>query len=290
MILILLIVFAAVLFFILWRLRFGYTPPGFPQALCYHKICRQFCFEGTWTTPERFFGQIDFLLSRGYTFINENEFLTSLDNPSRDNDKKLLLTFDDGYEEIIDLVIPGLQFRNVPALVFLVAGYSGRTNSWDLSLGRRSFKHISWEEAVELKSQGVHFGSHGFTHADLTQLSVEGCKEEMQRSKDMLEDRLGAVVRSFSYPFGRYNRKIKKIAADVGYEAAFSLYPAHTNGIIDRYALRRNGIYIIDSHRTVLRKLEPGPLYWLEETKCRAINGIAVLTPLIKRFCSPRGS
>ena len=55
------------------------------------------------------------------------------------------------------------------------------------------------------------------------------------------------------------------------------------NDVIDRYALRRNGVYIIDSRGSVRRKLERLPFSWFEEMKCRGINGVAVATPILKK-------
>lgn len=74
----------------------------------------------------------------------------------------------------------------------------------------------------------------------------------------------------------------------MGYEAGFSLYPYHHNSRVERYALRRNGVYVIDAPRWVARKLGRNRVFWLEEMKCRAINAVAVLTPLLKRSGRPR--
>ncbi len=288
--------------YLMWKLKYRHPPAGLPQALCYHKITRKFCFEGTWTTPERFFAQIDFLLERGYRFIDEKMFLTSLDSvvldslgtesekkvtnyerPS-DGDRRLFLTFDDGYAGIYRHVFPGLQEREIPFHVFIVTDFAGRGNTWDLSLGRRSFRHLSWDEAREMADRGVSFGSHGATHRDLTRLSDTECSKELDRSKSAIEDNLGISVQSFSYPFGRYDGRIKCLIRDAGYRAAFSLYPSQPNEQIDSFALRRNGVYIIDTRGAILRKLERRLLSWFEEMKCRMINGVAVATPLIKDF------
>lgn len=269
--------------FAVWRVRFGYPPRNRPQALCYHKITSAFCFEGTWTTPKRFIGHIDYLLERGYSFIDETEYLACLDAEPGAGPHRILLTFDDGYRELVRHVSEDLAKRGVPALVFLVPGYAGMQNRWELGLGRRPFFHLSWEEARELQRRGMAFGSHGMTHADLTMLDPDECRKELQLSKRMIEEALECEVRCLSYPFGRSNDAVKTMARETGYRAAFSLYPNHSNAAVDRWALRRNAVYIIDSRRSITAKLEPGPFFWLEEMKCRAINAAAVLTPLLKR-------
>lgn len=279
-----LIAIALVSLYAVWKLRFRSPAPRSPQVLCYHKVTNRFSLEGTWLTPRRFTGHIDYLLERGYTFIDETAYLAALGTPTPPGAGQLLLTFDDGYRRSIEHVIERLEERNIPALIFLVAGFAGRRNRWDLTFGGRADIHLSWSDARELRERGISFGSHGLTHEDLTMLSPERCREELIRSKLTIEENIGCEVKCVSYPFGRYSDAVRSAAAAAGYQAAFSLYPAHPNDCIDRFALRRNGVYLIDSRGALRRKLEPGPLYWLEEMKCRAINATAVITPLIKRL------
>jgi len=283
---ILVVVFTAT--YLYWRFRYGGVPAGRPQVLCFHKISERFCWEGTWTTPRRFFAYVDRLRSLGYNFITMEEYLATLGEPAEGGDaptdgRRLLLTFDDGYSDLFELVLPGLESRAVPFHVFLVTEYIGRNNEWDVSLGRRPFRHLDWPEIVEMANRGVTFGSHGATHADLRGLSRERLRDELARSRTTLEERLGPGVRTLSYPFGRFDSSVESMAREAGFEAAFSLYPPHLNSKFDRFAIRRNAVYIIDPISMIETKLEAGPLFWLEEIKCRAINGVAALTPLIKR-------
>jgi peptidoglycan/xylan/chitin deacetylase (PgdA/CDA1 family) len=284
MILGILVVAVLSLLYGIWKVKYRHPAPGRPQVLCYHKITKRFCFEGTWTTPSRFFAQIDHLSSRGYRFINESEFLAAIERPQDGGETSLFLTFDDGYEEIYQLVLPGLIERSIPLHVFLVTDYCGCDNKWDLSLGRRPFRHLSWAQVEGMAGKGVTFGSHGATHRDIIRLSEQECLEELMRSKQAIEERLDKPVRTFSYPFGRYNDELKILTRRSGYEAAFSLYPSHGNKRVDRFALRRNGVYIIDTRGSILRKLERRRCSWFEEMKCRSINGVAALTPVLKAF------
>lgn len=266
-----------------WRNNYRYPPPTPPQVLCYHKVSRRFCWEGTWTTPRRFFAAIDRLRRRGYHFIGEDDYLAALSSPRDDDDRRLFLTFDDGYAEVHTEVFAGLVQRAVPFHVFLLTDYVGRANDWDLSLGRRPFRHASWEEIGEMAGAGVSFGSHSATHRDLVRTTEDQLAREVAGSKRAIEDALGIRVRTFSYPFGRYDDAVMSAVEAAGYEAAFSLYPRHCNEHVDRYALRRNGVYIIDPSWAVEAKLRPSAYFWFEEMKCRSINAVAALTPILKK-------
>ncbi len=279
------VVIAALLvtLFLVWKVRYRYPPADIPQSLCYHKISDGFLWEGTWMTSGRFLEQIDTLKSGGYEFVDEAAFVHAVANPAPGASRKILLTFDDGYEELHDIYVGELERRGVPLLVFLPTDYVGRTNDWDLSLGRKRSRHLSWDQIRDLAERGVRFGSHGASHRDLTRLPPEDLADEIARSKTEIEEKTGQAVTSFSYPFGRYNTRVRQAVRDSGFTAAFSLYPPHSNEAVDPLALRRNGVYIIDTLFTIGCKLTRNPLFWFEEMKCRTINQVAVLTPLLKR-------
>jgi peptidoglycan/xylan/chitin deacetylase (PgdA/CDA1 family) len=280
---------ALVFLYVRWRVAYGYPPEDVPTVLCYHKLSTRFRLEGTWVTPRRFADQMERLLDRGYRFIGEDEFYGILsrrsaersDTPARSKD--ILLTFDDGYEGIYEVFLEHLAPRRLPALVFVITDYAGRRNTWDLSLGRPAVRHLTWGQIGEMIDAGAAIGVHGATHADLTRVSPPAVEREVAGARRTVFERTGKMPRSFSYPFGRYNDEVRTACEKAGYDGAFSLYPRHGNGSIDRFALRRNGVYVIDTNLTLRWKIERTPFFWFEETKCRTINSVATLTPMLKR-------
>ncbi|HEX5133087.1 MAG TPA: polysaccharide deacetylase family protein [Candidatus Krumholzibacteria bacterium] len=268
---------------IAWRVRHGYPPEGFPRVLCFHKISARFCLEGTWTTPRRLAATVDRLQARGWRFIGEDEYLAALDGAPDPASRRVWLTFDDGYAHLLDSARPILAQRGVPWHVFMVTDYAGRANTWDLSLGRPASRHLDWNEVHDLAAAGVTFGSHTAAHHDVTTVGAAELAADLARSRDALAGVTGRVPRTLSYPFGRYNDAARAAVVAAGYRAAFSLYPHGRNDAVDRYALRRDAVYIIDPVWGVETKLVRNPLFGLEEMKCRAINGVARLTPLLKK-------
>jgi peptidoglycan/xylan/chitin deacetylase (PgdA/CDA1 family) len=61
------------------------------------------------------------------------------------------------------------------------------------------------EQIRHWAEQGIEFGAHSRTHADLTTLTSEGLKEEVLGSGSDLTGLLGSRVASFAYPYGFYN-------------------------------------------------------------------------------------
>jgi len=257
------------------------TPPaGLPRVLAYHKIV-SFELGGTWMPRRRFIAQIDSLRRAGYRFIDETAFLESLAGRRPAAPREILLTFDDGYRNLLDAA-PALEARGVPALVFLVSAFAGLPNRWELGLPGRGAVHLSWEECGVLSRRGFAFGSHTRTHRDLTRIPFEEARDEIRRSRAEIEDRLGSPVRSLSYPFGRLDDALRSEAESAGYRAAFTLYPRRVPGAGGAFELRRDPVYVIDTAGCVRRKLGAGAGAAIEELKGRTINAAAVCTPLTK--------
>ncbi|HER44008.1 MAG TPA: polysaccharide deacetylase family protein, partial [Candidatus Eisenbacteria bacterium] len=252
-----------------------------PSVLVYHKVTR-FEFGGTWVPPARFASHLDHLLASGCAFIGEERFLETLAGARRAGDREVLLTFDDGYRELLESAVPALESRKIPAHIFILSSYIGRDNDWELPLPGRRRRHLSRDEIRDLSGRGFSFGSHTRTHRDLTRLGPGEVRDELVRSKKELEEILGLPVRTLSYPFGRFDERAAREASRAGYEAAFSMYPPRSRKSSDPFALRREGVYIIDTLGSLRRKVERGPLFWLEDMKGRAINRVAVLTPILK--------
>jgi peptidoglycan/xylan/chitin deacetylase (PgdA/CDA1 family) len=252
-----------------------------PRVLAYHKVTR-FEFGGTWMPPDRFVRQMDALLGCGFRFIGEEAFLEALEGRRRGSPNEILLTFDDGYRELLDRAIPQLEARGIPALLFLVSAFTGKENAWELPLPGRRSRHLAWDEIADLARRGFSFGSHTRTHRDLTHLPPAEMREEIAGSKREIEGMVGLPVRVLSYPFARSNGTIRAEAERAGYRAAFTLYPRRLRGEVDRFELRREGVYVIDTVATIRGKLGSGFAYRCEDIKGRLINACAILTPLIK--------
>jgi len=252
-----------------------------PSVLAYHKVTR-FELGGTWVPPARFESQLDHLLDAGFTFVGEELFLDTLAGRREGGAREILLTFDDGYQELLERAVPAMESRGIPAHMFLVSDFIGRENSWELPLAGGRRRHLSRDEILDLSGRGFSFGSHTRTHRDLTRLGDGDVRDELVRSKREIEEMLGLAVRSLSYPFGRFDERVMREASRAGYEAAFSMCPPRARGDRDPFALRREGVYVIDTLGSLLRKVERGPLFWFEDMKGRAINRVAVLTPILK--------
>jgi peptidoglycan/xylan/chitin deacetylase (PgdA/CDA1 family) len=147
-------------------------------------------------TPASIFAmQIKWLRHGGYRTISLSEMLNALE-AGRDLSKTVVLTFDDGYEDFFTDAFPLLKQCGFTATVFLA---SDRIR--DTSMRIEGADYLTWSEVRELHCHGITFGSHSVTHADLRSLGPDQIGYELGYSKETIEQKIGASVESFSYPF-----------------------------------------------------------------------------------------
>ena len=189
------------------------------------------------------------------------------------NEKDIALTFDDGWRSFYRQAFPVLRKFGFSATVFLVSGYVGRKSSWDY----QQKEHLTWNELKELSRQGIEIGSHSVSHTDLRHLDQARLEYEISGSRKMLEDKLGVKVRYFSYPFGRYDKRVIDAVKAAGYENAFSL----ADGSGD-FAVARRGVYMYDTPYSVSLKIDKK--VWTEYCKDYINNSLAGGTIILRRL------
>lgn len=187
----------------------------------------------------------------------------------------LVIAFDDGEINIYQHAYPLLKKYSMKALVFIIADYIGKSNSWDLNIGYKT-SHLGWREIREMRDFGIEFGSHGLTHQNLTRLSPDDLALELHGSKRMIEDQLGRC-RCISYPFNRVNRRVIRVAADAGYDYGFG------GDGSNKMLIKKEAVYITDNNIAFKIKLdERSPFYRYERMKQRIINMFTLATMLYR--------
>lgn len=195
--------------------------------------------------PELFARQMAWLHQHQYRAISLGQLLdawqTSRSLPAR----TVVITFDDGFENIYRHAFPVLAQYNFSATVFLVSDYCGQTNSWP---GQPAvvprYPLLRWGQIREMDQAGIEFGGHTATHPWLDQLSEEALEREIGQSKAVIEEQLGHSIRTFCYPYGRFTPTVKRIAGQ-HYQAACTTYPSLAGYNDDILALPRvEALYI----------------------------------------------
>jgi len=94
----------------------------------------------------------------------------------------------------------------------------------DLSPSLEEARPLTWEMLSEMNEGGMTIGSHTKSHALLTAEENDRVREEVFRSRDELQHRLGVMPRHFAYPDGRFDVRTAKVVASA-YQYAYTICP-----------------------------------------------------------------
>jgi peptidoglycan/xylan/chitin deacetylase (PgdA/CDA1 family) len=191
---------------------------GLP-VLTYHKVekpGRGVKLKGICVTPDFFARQMAELAADGFTTAG----LDSAAEVKGNREKRIVLTFDDGYVSALENAAPVLREHRFSAIQFLVADFIGKRNEWDIAHGEQPAPLMDAVQVREWIAVGNEIGSHTLTHPHLHQLAREKQRTEIFDSKKKLEDLFGVPIRHFCYPYGDWNESIANLVLEAGYATA----------------------------------------------------------------------
>lgn len=170
--------------------------------------------------PALFRRQVLHLRQAGYRAISFAEAARVLDAGLSKGARLVCITFDDAYRSVLANAVPVLQEAGFVATIFVPTAHVGGANRWDTAAPPRDWPILSWDELGALARSGHEIGSHSRTHPHLPTLDDASLVEEVARSRRELEDRLGAAVPSFCYPFGHHDARTRAAVLAAGYTSA----------------------------------------------------------------------
>jgi len=219
------------------------------RALAYHSITNSKSDKDMWSVDR-------WLFQDHLSFLEENKIevysIETLKNKIPDDG--IVITFDDGYKNNLEVAAPILSEFKMPFSVFVVVDYLKKSKTEYLD--NASLKELSNNPLVSI-------GSHSKTHAKLKECSRKEIRSEVRDSKSYLEDLLGKEVSAFSYPHGKFNSLVKEEVMKAGYCLGFTSHYDLNRPNQDKLLLNRNEIWNSDDLNNFKRKME-GHWDWLK--------------------------
>jgi peptidoglycan/xylan/chitin deacetylase (PgdA/CDA1 family) len=181
----------------------------------------------------------------------------------------IVVTFDDGTADLVDVALPILARHGVPATLYLATRHVDEQLPWP-----DDGVPLTWDGCRELvDSQLVTVGSHTHSHALLDRLPPAEAADELDRSTARIEDELGVAAEHFAYP------KAVPPSAEVEAEvrrrfrsAALGGCRPNRPGTTDPHRLARTAIQVSDGMRWFRHKAAGGLAF--EDTVRRGMNRI----------------
>jgi peptidoglycan/xylan/chitin deacetylase (PgdA/CDA1 family) len=162
-------------------------------------------------TPGRFRRQLEGLLQRAYRFAPLSDVVADAARGQAPPRRTVVVTFDDGYDNVREYALPVLRDLDIPASVFVTTAYIGSNEPFPFdpwadrnrgSAPPATWRPLDWEGCTVLAASGlVEVGSHTHTHRDL-RADPDAFEQDVRTSLEVLGSRLGAGPRPFAFPYG----------------------------------------------------------------------------------------
>ena len=150
------------------------------------------------------------------------------------NQKRIILTFDDGYEDFYENVFPLLKKYQFKATIYIIVNF----------IGRNGF--MTQNQIQDLINSGlIEVAAHTLTHPSLSSIPIAKARTEIFQSKQKLEELFHIPVTTFAYPGGAYNKAVIELVKEASYSAALTTHP---------------GVNLLSDHLLELPRIRPGYL------------------------------
>lgn len=138
------------------------------------------------------------LLQKQYASMNAKWLL--------DDDKKICLTFDEGYENgYTPQILDTLKEKNVKAVFFVT--YDFASQNPDL--------------VKRMIDEGHIVGNHSYRHYSMDEVSDDVAKEEVTYLHKYIKDKFNYTMSYFRFPKGEFSERSLQIVKDLNYKSVF---------------------------------------------------------------------
>lgn len=167
----------------------------------------------------------------------------------------IVITFDDGTADFVDLAVPVLKRYSLPVTIYVATDFVERGVPFP-----RGEQPASWAALNDAQSTGfVTVGSHTHTHRLLDRVGPAEARDEIDRSCDLIGERLGTRAADFAYPKALPSAPaVEDLVRRRFRSAALDGTRANPVGATDPHRLARSPIQIGDGMRWFRHKVEGG--------------------------------
>jgi len=141
-------------------------------------------------SPDRFAAQLAALARAGWRTITVADLARDLADGVLPGPRTLAITFDDGYADGYTVALPILRRFGDVATFYVVTGRLGEPD------------HLTAAQVTALAAAGMEIGDHSVSHLDLSRLSPDQLRDQVEQSADRIRSLTGSAPVTFAYPYG----------------------------------------------------------------------------------------
>ena len=174
------------------------------RVFCLHHVCEQFdadtMYACDWMALDEFKQKIIALRNQGYQFISLTAAYEHLKKDSFRRKKYAVLTFDDGYKSLKE-VLPWLEEQKIPATLFINGKY----------LDGKSYRetpkeqYLTYDELFSLTNPLIEIGHHGWEHTVATEMTEKELLVSLQKNIEILSSH-PRYIPFWAYTYGIHDK------------------------------------------------------------------------------------
>ncbi len=219
------------------------------RILLYHSISEARDYEFS-VAPQEFAWQMEWLHRQGVRVQSLEEVLgqDSFKTPARG--PRVVISFDDGYEDNFTTALPVMEKYGFKATFFIATGFVGQTNSWETDPDIPTLKMMDWEQIKVLVDKGHIIGGHTHGHINLKTTDVARRRRDMLECRRILDEKIKSGFVPFAYPFGQCDEGATELVKELGYNCALVVGGFWGNSQnTSRWRLKREDVFRDRSRR-----------------------------------------
>jgi len=153
--------------------------------------------------------------------------------------RRVALTFDDALADFYDVAFPILRKENFHATVFVPTAFI------ETEITMLDGKpHLNWEQMRYMQDSGlIDFQSHGHSHRHISKMSLDELRDDILKSKLIIESNLDTTIDLFAYPGGKFLDWQHEAILNLGFKAVFTSLKktiGNNRKVLPRIAITRN--------------------------------------------------
>jgi peptidoglycan/xylan/chitin deacetylase (PgdA/CDA1 family) len=187
--------------------------------------------------PSVFRRQLEAVAESGVDVLSVSDFVR-LRETAMLPERPAVITFDDGFADFAEHALPALAEHRLPATLYVTTGFLAGCPDGP-AWARPAERMLHWSQLRDLDAAGVEIGAHTHNHPYLDTLVEGAARDEIVRSRALLEEELGREIESFAYPNGYSSEAVRRLVPAAGYRSACAVRNTFSSIHDDRFALAR---------------------------------------------------
>ena len=187
-----------------------------------------------WISVDSFKKQLEYIASNNFQILSLNDAIDYMEKKKRIKDlRPISLTFDNGYMDFYEYVIPLISRHGLPVTVLISPEKVGKS----VKIEGCEVPYLTWEILKDLANNNITIGAYDDYTWNINNIPKKLFRRHIIDYKKYLEDKLGIEINYFGMKEGIPNHNIRNLLISEGYRAFLTECP--TNRKPDLYSIGR---------------------------------------------------